>query len=142
MQLFWLIRDEKVRVINDDRLLETVERKEGGMRKRWGCILLITFCTGMLSACVGFSETPGERFRKALKEIESACAKRKLDPNEVCGGVTKLKPADPLATEEGRFAHSIKIPNPPARRQRLQVGDDIRAVLRASLQDGGRRIRL
>ena len=24
----------------------------------------------------------------------------------------KLKPADPLATEEGRFAHSIKIPNP------------------------------
>jgi hypothetical protein len=26
--------------------------------------------------------------------------------------VAKLKPADPLATEEGRFAHSIKIPNP------------------------------
>jgi hypothetical protein len=30
----------------------------------------------------------------------------------VCGEVSKLKPADPLATEEGRFAHSIKIPNP------------------------------
>ena len=37
---------------------------------------------------------------------------RKLAPNEVCGEVAKLKPADPLATEEGRFAHSIKIPNP------------------------------
>lgn len=64
------------------------------------------------SGCASFAETPGERFRKAIKEIEAACAKRKLDPNEVCGGVAKLKPADPLATEEGRFAHSIKIPNP------------------------------
>ncbi|HEU4685241.1 MAG TPA: hypothetical protein VFS39_12130, partial [Nitrospira sp.] len=61
---------------------------------------------------VSSAETPGERFRKAIKEIESACAKRKLAPNEVCGGVAKLKPADPLATEEGRFAHSIQIPNP------------------------------
>lgn len=64
------------------------------------------------SGCVSFAQTPGERFRQAIKEIEAACAKRKLDPNEVCGGVAKLKPADPLATEEGRFAHSIKIPNP------------------------------
>ena len=61
---------------------------------------------------VANGETPGERFRKAIKEIEAACAKRKLAPNEVCGEVAKLKPADPLATEEGRFAHSIKIPNP------------------------------
>jgi hypothetical protein len=66
----------------------------------------------LLTACVSFAETPGERFRKAIKEIEAACAKRKLAPNEVCGGVAKLKPADPLATEEGRYAHSIKIPNP------------------------------
>jgi len=66
----------------------------------------------MLAACVSVAETPGERFRKAIKEIEAACAKRKLDPNEVCGGVAKLKPANPLATEEGRFAHNIKIPNP------------------------------
>jgi hypothetical protein len=64
------------------------------------------------SGCASLAETPGERFRKAIKEIEAACQKRKLDPNEVCGGVAKLKPADPLATEEGRFAHSIKIPNP------------------------------
>jgi hypothetical protein len=65
----------------------------------------------MVTGCISFAETPGERFRKAIKEIEAACAKRKLDPNEVCGGVAKLRPADPLATEEGRFAHSIKIPN-------------------------------
>lgn len=60
----------------------------------------------------GKDETVGERFEKNLKEIAAACTKRKLSPNEVCGEVAKLKPADPLATEEGRFAHSIKIPNP------------------------------
>jgi hypothetical protein len=57
-------------------------------------------------------ETPGERFRKAIEQIKRSCENRKLDPGEVCGEVAKLKPADPLATEEGRFAHSIKIPNP------------------------------
>ncbi|TKB95327.1 MAG: hypothetical protein E8D41_00790 [Nitrospira sp.] len=77
-------------------------------------MILIVLLSGqlLLTGCVSFAETPGERFRQAIKEIEAACAKRKLDSNEVCGGVAKLKPADPLATEEGRFAHSIKIPNP------------------------------
>ena len=82
------------------------------MKSQWLSVLVVGLLAGLLSACVSFVETPGERFRKAIKEIEAACAKRKLDPNEVCGGVAKLKPADPLATEEGRFAHSIKIPNP------------------------------
>jgi hypothetical protein len=72
-----------------------------------GCVLALF---GKVDVASG--ETPGERFRKAIKEIETACAKRKLAPNEVCGEVAKLKPADSLATEEGRFAHSIKIPNP------------------------------
>ena len=60
----------------------------------------------------GKDETVGERFRKALEKIKQSCESRKLAPGEVCGEVVKLKPADPLATEEGRFAHSIKIPNP------------------------------
>ena len=58
------------------------------------------------------NETVGERFRKAIEKIKQSCESRKLAPGEVCGEVAKLKPADPLATEEGRFAHSIKIPNP------------------------------
>ena len=74
--------------------------------------LVVTAGTSVEAGLFGKEETPGERFRKALKEIESACAKRALAPNEKCGEVAKLKPADPLATEEGRFAHSIKIPNP------------------------------
>jgi hypothetical protein len=70
-------------------------------------------CLVILSGCAtSLAQTPGERFRIALKEIEANCAKRKLAKNEVCGEVAKLKPANPLATEEGRFAHSIKIPNP------------------------------
>ena len=40
------------------------------------------------------------------------CAKAKLKPNDTACDILKLTPADPLATEEGRFAHSIKIPNP------------------------------
>ncbi len=60
----------------------------------------------------GTDETPGERFRKAMEKIRLSCEGRKLAPGEMCGEVAKLKPADPLATEEGRFAHSITIPNP------------------------------
>lgn len=73
----------------------------------FGCVLVVF---GQVSSANG--ETVGERFDKAIKEIAKQCASRKLEPNEVCGEVAKLKPADPLATEEGRFAHSIKIPNP------------------------------
>jgi hypothetical protein len=82
------------------------------MKRKCCAVVLATFCVGSMAACASLAETPGERFRKAITEIEAACAKRKLHPNEVCGGVAKLKPADPLATEEGRFAHSLKIPNP------------------------------
>lgn len=57
-------------------------------------------------------ETVGERFQKAIEKIRQSCERRKLAPGEVCGEVAKLKPAEPLATEEGRFAHSIKILNP------------------------------
>ncbi|MEP6891804.1 MAG: hypothetical protein ABI955_14010 [Nitrospirota bacterium] len=73
----------------------------------FGCLLVVL---GHVNSVNG--ETVGERFDKAIKEIAKQCDSRKLEPNEVCGEVAKLKPADPLATEEGRFAHSIKIPNP------------------------------
>jgi hypothetical protein len=72
-----------------------------------GCVLVgLGYCN------VANAETVGERFDKAIQEIAKQCASRKLEPNEVCGEVAKLKPADPLSTEEGRFAHAIKIPNP------------------------------
>lgn len=82
------------------------------MREQCLSVVLSGVLTGLFTVCDTFAETPGERFRQALKDIEAACAKRKLAPNEVCGEVAKLKSLDPFATEEGRFAHSIKIPNP------------------------------
>ena len=75
-------------------------------------LLLVPMIVSSEAGILGKEETPGERFRKGIEKIRQACESRKLDPGEVCGEVAKLKPADPLATEEGRFAHSIKIPNP------------------------------
>ncbi|HMS82055.1 MAG TPA: hypothetical protein PKD12_00205 [Nitrospira sp.] len=75
-----------------------------------GALVLVLITSS--SAGLFKEDTVAERFEKAIKEIAKQCASRKLAPNEVCGEVAKLKPADPLATEEGRFAHNIKIPNP------------------------------
>lgn len=72
-----------------------------------GCVLAVL---GQIN--VANAETPGEHFEKAMKEFAENCAKAKLRPNDRSCDRLKLKPADPLATEEGRFAHSIKIPNP------------------------------
>ena len=58
------------------------------------------------------SETPGERFRKVIDREAEYCATHKIKPANRRCDITKLQPADPLATEEGRFAHSIKIPDP------------------------------
>lgn len=58
------------------------------------------------------NETPGQHFDRMMKEFADNCAKAKLKPNDTACDILKLKPANPLATEEGRFAHSIKIPNP------------------------------
>lgn len=82
------------------------------MKRQWKSVLLVTLFVGMLSACVGLAETPGQRFDRAMKEFSDKCSKAKLKPNDTACDILKLKPADPLATEEGRFAHSIKIPNP------------------------------
>ena len=72
-------------------------------------VLLLTGCaTGALSS----EETPGRNFDRAMRRLTENCAKAKLKPNDTACDILKLKPADPLATEEGRFAHSIKIPNP------------------------------
>ncbi len=86
----------------------TNSRWKRGLRLLGLAGLLIAVC----AASFAKEETVGERFKKAIAKIEKDCASRKLDRGEVCGEVAKLKPADPLATEEGRFAHSIKIPNP------------------------------
>lgn len=71
--------------------------------------LLIAGCVAGLSA---MNETPGQRFDREMKGFAENCGKAKLRPNDTACDILKLKPADPQATEEGRFAQSIKIPNP------------------------------
>ena len=73
----------------------------------FGCLLVLF---GQVRVANG--ETPGERFDKAIKKKAEYCATHNIQPGNRRCDILKLKPADPLATEEGRFAHSIKIPNP------------------------------
>ena len=75
-------------------------------------ILMIGLLPVVLSACESTAETPGERFQKAIEQEAKYCTTHKIERGNTRCEITKLKPADPLATEEGRFAHSIKIPNP------------------------------
>ncbi len=70
--------------------------------------LLISGCAAGL-----FKEkTVAERFDTAMKKLAERCAKNPPKSGNTDCDPLKLKPADPLATEEGRFAHLIKIPNP------------------------------
>ena len=82
------------------------------MRKRLFSVLLVGLLPGLLSACVTHAETVAEHFDRQMKAFAKDCAKTTPRPGSTSCDRLKLKPADPLATEEGRFAHSIKIPNP------------------------------
>ena len=86
------------------------------MTSRWiGKIspaLMILVIAGCATGALSNEETPGRYFDRAMKKFAENCAKAKLKPNDTACNILKLKPADPMATEEGRFAHSIKIPNP------------------------------
>jgi hypothetical protein len=82
----------------------------------WTRGLLVLSLGGLLiSGCAAglFKEaTVAERFDTAMKKLAERCAKDPPKPGNTDCDPLKLKPVDPLATEEGRFAHSIKIPNP------------------------------
>lgn len=85
-------------------------------RARWAHGFLILGLGGVLIAgcAAGLfkEETVAERFDTAMKKLAERCAKNPPKPGTTDCDPLKLKPIDPLATEEGRFAHSIKIPNP------------------------------
>ena len=79
-----------------------------------GIGLLVVGCLlGMLGPInLAQGETVGERFRKQMEKMAAMCKAQKLSPTDTRCILPNMKPADPLATEEGRFAHAIKIPNP------------------------------
>lgn len=85
-----------------------------------------------------FGETVGERFRKALANVDTFCKKNKIGPyldrsnresmrNAAATDceVLKIKPFDlnaVLATPEGKFAYSIQLP-PPLDKPRVKRAD-------------------
>lgn len=84
-----------------------------GLRAKGIGFLAVGCLLGMLGPInLAQGETVGERFRKQLEKMAAMCAAQKLSPTDTRCILPNMKPADPLATEEGRFAHSIKIPNP------------------------------
>jgi hypothetical protein len=94
--------------------------KQSERPRRWTVSWVQYALTGMIvvslvsASSAAWAETPGERFRKVMEREAEYCATHKIKPTNRRCDITKLQPADPLATEEGRFAHSIKIPNPVA----------------------------
>jgi hypothetical protein len=90
------------------------------------CTLLALIC-----GCA-HAETFGERARKVMADIDKECRERQLGPyepeprktgirNSSCD-ILFLKPYDPLATPEGRFAHSIKLPDEDKRKEVYRPG--------------------
>jgi hypothetical protein len=80
--------------------------------------LLLFACT-TLNGC---ATTVGQEFRDIMADIDAQCRRDHQGPyydntipNNTQHGdcdILSIKPADPLATEEGRFAYSIKLPPP------------------------------
>lgn len=81
--------------------------------------LLLFMLSSSLSGCAA---TVGQQFRDIMAEIDAKCKKDHQGPyydatipnNKRHGDcdILNIKPADPLATAEGRFAYSIKLPEP------------------------------
>jgi hypothetical protein len=106
------MKDESSRYLFIDNHVGMAEgRMSMNIRCQWA---LVGIMAGnlLLSACIAHAETVVERFDTAMKKLGERCAKNPSKPGNTDCDPLKLKPADPLATEEGRFAHSIKIPNP------------------------------
>lgn len=88
-------------------------------------IARIALCATLIVPLSALGSTVGEQFRDIMAQIDKQCRKDKmgpyLDPKDPdyshkrpitdCD-ILKIKPADPLATEEGRFAYAIKLPPP------------------------------
>lgn len=95
---------------------------QNGMMKRLTQLGLLLVLGTSLTGC---ATTVGQEFRDIMADIDAECKREGLGPyldtsksqplnkitNTRCD-ILRIKPADPLATEEGRLAYSIKLPAP------------------------------
>ena len=65
--------------------------------------LVLVLTSDALSAAWFAKETPGERFRKAMKTREQMCASRKLVAGDTSCDILKLTPADVTGHTAGAF---------------------------------------
>ena len=95
------------------------------MKRLWIAVVLLASCASPGGL---FGETVGEKFRKALANVDAFCRKNKIGPyldrsnyesmrnaGATDCEVLKIKPFDlaaVLATPEGKYAYSIRLPVP------------------------------
>lgn len=114
-------------------MIATILSKKAGFSQLYPTRSLIVLCALMavLSGCA-HAETFGEHARKVMADVDKDCRKRQLGPyepeprktgirNSSCD-ILFLKPYDPLANEDGRFAHSIKLPDEGKRKEVYRPG--------------------
>lgn len=70
--------------------------------------LLFSLTCVLLNGCS--EPTVGQQFRDIMADLKAKCGKD--NSNDTRCDILMIKPADPLATEEGRFAYSLKLPPP------------------------------
>jgi hypothetical protein len=76
-------------------------------------MLALFFVVGCTQLSLSQTLTPGDRFRQRMAALEAQCRRDPpTDPRNTRCRPLQIKPEDWLATPEGRFAHSIRIPNP------------------------------
>jgi hypothetical protein len=94
-------------------------RVDNGMMKRIAKLGLLLLLGASITGC---ATTVGQEFRDIMADIDAQCKRdhqgpyydRTIPNNTQHSGcdILSIKPADPLATEEGRFTYSIKLPAP------------------------------
>ena len=88
-------------------------------------LIRVVMCAALCVPLSGCAATVGQQFRDIMAAIDVQCRIDKkgpyLDPSDPDSvkkrrytdcDILKIKPADPLATEEGRFAYAIRLPPP------------------------------
>lgn len=85
-----------------------------GMQRSCGLVLglLLALVAAACTSTIDTSQTAAERFRARYDRLKRECERNPPAPGDARCNLLKVEIEDPMATPEGRFAHSIVIPNP------------------------------
>ena len=104
-------------------LLDPIKRKifePNAVCPRASYFALMTAVSAGLQVGFATAETPGDLFRKQMSQLKARCAKGARTPGDITCDMLTLRVDDPLTTQQGRLAQSIKLPpTVPQRTYRL-----------------------